>query len=267
MRHPWKIAGSLLALLAGCRSRAAEHERALSTPDHGHSQLTALHSSCDDPAPDGPGVIFASPYTTGRSALYKRNFQSPAPILLAGADADLRMPAPSPDGRTLAFVSNTRGKWDLFQVSLPHTEVARWTLVAGSDEDEATPAWSPDGEQLAWSALDRRDGVWRMRIRARDGSVREVGEGLAPAWHPDGTRLVCQRSRAGSGVWSLVVVDLATGASRDLLPTPEAGGITPAWTREADGCSTRGSCRARTGRNRNRGTSGRSAPTAPGTRG
>ena len=102
----------------------------------------------------------------------------------------------SPDGRTIAFVSNRDGDDEIFTMRADGTGLRQLTrntvLRSGVPVMDHAPAWSPDGKHLAF--VSNRDGgemeVYRMRA---DGSAqvrltrtaRHVSD-HTPSWSPGG---------------------------------------------------------------------------------
>jgi len=170
----------------------------------------------------------------------------------------------SPDGRTLAFLSDRDGAAQLYL--LPRTGgEARCVTVLPYGAGPA--AWAPDGTRLAFRApvdaahadrsakpthrprvvtraqykadgfgytFDRRHQLFTLRLP--DGAVTQVThedlEHAGPAWSPDGRRLAFVRARAGVDEYSLFdlwVLDAGGGETRQL--SREIGrAVAPAWS-------------------------------------
>ena len=127
-------------------------------------------------------------------------------------------PAPSPDGRSVAFAS--RGWIWVMDVA---TGVAR-RLTRGGGID-ARPAWSPDGQAIAFVRDDTRDTriVWvAASTGAELGRVDSPGIDLDPAFSTDGTKIFYSSAEAAEGALDLWAVDVASGVRR---PVTEAPGI------------------------------------------
>ncbi|MBI3554045.1 MAG: PD40 domain-containing protein [Elusimicrobia bacterium] len=138
------------------------------------------------------------------------------------------MPAVSPDGNKVAFVSNRSGHFRIWLSNLDGSG-ARLVSPLSSDMDETlqlpleqkVPAWSPDGKWIAhWEGVEmdhlsrftgkadpRRDalieGTWNVWVVGRDGkNKRKAGHGDDPTWSPDGfvTRSFPDPSKGGPNV-------------------------------------------------------------------
>ena len=125
-------------------------------------------------------------------------------------------PAPSPDGRRVAFAS--RGWIWVMELS---TGVAR-RLTRGGGID-ARPAWSPDAELVAFVRDDTRDTeiVWvAASTGAELGRVDSPGIELDPAFSADGTKIFYSSAEAEGGTLDLWAVDVASGVRRPVTDAP-----------------------------------------------
>jgi hypothetical protein len=84
------------------------------------------------------------------------NADGSAPRLLAD-DASAASPAGSPNGQSVAFMSQRDGNWELYRVNLDGTGITRLTDNGAND---GLPAWSPDGNSIAF--VSSRDGGWAV---------------------------------------------------------------------------------------------------------
>ena len=126
---------------------------------------------------------------------------------LPTASAGLTDPAPSPDGRALAFAS--RG-W-LWLLDLESGRARRLTSGPAID---ARPAWSPDGRALVFVRDDTRE-TWIVRLELDGGAETVVADApgleLDPAFTPDG-RAVLYAAAGAEGI-GLRLADLEAGTS------------------------------------------------------
>jgi serine/threonine-protein kinase len=67
----------------------------------------------------------------------------------------------SPDGRWLAYESDTSGRFEIYVRPFPNVDGGQWPISAGGG---TRPAWSPDGRELFYLALDAR--MMRVSVTA-----------------------------------------------------------------------------------------------------
>jgi Tol biopolymer transport system component/DNA-binding winged helix-turn-helix (wHTH) protein len=99
----------------------------------------------------------------------------------AGVEAQ---PSFSPDGRSVAFVSDRAGQYDIYVGLLSGSSLVR---VTDDPSIEARPRWSPDGSKLLYARLNE-SGLWESwTVPSLGGAARRVvGNGTDPVWSPDG---------------------------------------------------------------------------------
>lgn len=149
-------------------------------------------------------------------------------------DWDDDAPAWSPDGRSLAFVSDRRKqrhdeqlRSDLWVVAATGGKARRVTRARGS---AAFPVWSPDGRSIAFIGGEHGDAFWWrsadlmvIDATATNGAPRSlangfarlgVPEGPAMAWSHDNSAVYAVRIERGAGVVRRFALD---GGERPLL--------------------------------------------------
>lgn len=148
-----------------------------------------------DPAPDG---VWAAGVRTrfGRSELVRVNLASGATEVIASGETGedawrvWSHPRVSPDGRAIAALLHSRGRWRLVTIPAAGGSPAE---VALPGPPAGEPAWSADGSRV-FVAADR-EGVWNVESAdPRSGGAsalltRVTGGALAPAPSPDGKAL------------------------------------------------------------------------------
>ncbi len=110
-------------------------------------------------------------------------------------------PAISPDGRSVAFVANRDGHFNVYVTLARGGSLLQITHDANL---ESRPSWSPDGTTLAYARLNQQ-GLWDIwEIPALGGTPRRVILNAAdPTWSPDGHSLAYMNlSQDGyGGIW------------------------------------------------------------------
>jgi dipeptidyl aminopeptidase/acylaminoacyl peptidase len=148
-----------------------------------------------------------------------------------GANVSVSQPRFSPDGRTLAYVSDRTGWWNLWAYDLASGEARR---LADDAAEHGGPTWGPGGQRYAWAPDGKRIAVIRSSgglsgvhlldvgsgelrpLGPRDGSVQAV------SWSPRGDRVAALWGRADRPT-RLISLDPATGATADLALGAPAG--------------------------------------------
>lgn len=171
-------------------------------------------------APSHDSQIHLMNTETGES---RRLFTDPEQLKFSNS-----MPAVSPRGKKIAFVSNRGGEMRIWMSDLDGRN-ARAVSAVASDLDETlklpveqkVPVWSPDGTWIAhWEGVEMihlskftgkqdraRDKLitqtWNVWVVGSDGkNKRKVGRGDDPTWSPDGfvTRAFPDQERGGPKV-------------------------------------------------------------------
>lgn len=196
-RHPSQL---YLADGEGRNARRLETGRLdAQAPGFGPDGMRLVFSASEEPldADEAPEV---------HAALYRLDLRDPGAepeLLLDDADADLVLPALSPDGRRLAYVRRDHDGSALWLADADGDNAEALDIDAGdlALRDPYWPAWSPDGERLAFSAdLDGQSDVFSVDLDG--GSLERLtedpGEDRHPAWSPDGEQLAFSSDRGGS---------------------------------------------------------------------
>jgi TolB protein len=152
------------------------------------------------PALAGESVFYVSS-RDGNSEIYREAQR------LTASTRDDWQPTPSPDGKTIAFLSDRDGTPHLYMMNADGANLRRVTTHAG---EESAPTWSHDGKQLAYVAGGH---VWVRE--AATGNERDVtpagARDLEPSFSPDGKWLAVARMRGNAS--DLVAISLDGGDS------------------------------------------------------
>ncbi|MBV8673916.1 MAG: PD40 domain-containing protein [Acidobacteriaceae bacterium] len=107
-------------------------------------------------------------------------------------------PALSPDGRSVAFVSNRDGHYNIYVGLLNGANPVK---VTDDPNLKTTPCWSPDGTEIAYARLND-SGIWDLwRVPALGGTSRRfVLNASDPAWSRDG-RWLAYRMNSTGAIW------------------------------------------------------------------
>ena len=142
-------------------------------------------------------------------------------------------PTFSPDGRTIAYVSDRDGNFEIYLQQIDGGPAINLTKDPG---DDVQPAFSPDGREIAFvssraggtpvvhsspGAPHVGGGVWIMPSL---GGVprRIVPKGNFPTWTPDGAEIVYVHGTFRNS--KIAVVSATGGTSRDIpIDEPQAG--------------------------------------------
>ena len=137
------------------------------------------------------------------------------------------LPAWSPDGRSLAYVSYRGGVPDLFLASI--YEGRSRNLTQGRGQSFA-PAFSPDGRRIAYASS--QSGNMEIWVAAADGSgptkiTSHPAKDTAPFWSPTGREIAFTSDRTGTP--QIYVMD-AEGLNVRRLTTVGNYNDAPAWS-------------------------------------
>jgi serine/threonine-protein kinase len=107
-------------------------------------------------------------------------------------------PALSPDGRSVAFVSNRDGHYNIYVGLVRGGNLLQITHVPNL---ESRPTWSPDGTMIAYARLNH-SGIWDIwEVPALGGTPRRlILNATDPAYSPDGRSLAYENTADG-GIW------------------------------------------------------------------
>ncbi len=149
-------------------------------------------------------------------------------------------PAPSRDGRMLAFVSDRKGNQDIWLKALtagPYTPPRQLTSDPAADR---APALNPDGSQLLYVShkTDPRGDIFLMdTLTGKETRLTDFATGdSAPAFGPDGRTLYYLKQDSAALAPALYRRDLAAGSDQLLIDRVFAYAVGPkGWLVYSDG--------------------------------
>jgi dipeptidyl aminopeptidase/acylaminoacyl peptidase len=168
--------------------------------------------------PDSHGLIVSAERDEAYVLLLTDRDGSWPRLIAGGNGGDNLDAAPSPDGRSIAYIHrpfDDLNRWDLRLLDLKTGQTA--TLAGAPKEKAWSPAWTPDGGRVLF--LSHRTGTTEVWAVGADGSdarpLTRFGQDVGEfALSPDGQTLAVTLHREESV--DLLLVDTATGAGNDL---------------------------------------------------
>jgi dipeptidyl aminopeptidase/acylaminoacyl peptidase len=148
-------------------------------------------------------------------------------------------PTWSPDGKSIAFVSNMSGRNNLWLVPAEGGWPVQLTV---SDQRQSSPAWSPDGKWIAYQSDYDGDELWDIfLVSPKTGKVvnltstREIAE-MDPTWSPDGRYLAYLVKPKTSAAYEIDIYDTAMREVRHLTTnTPQdKSNSDPIWSKDGN---------------------------------
>lgn len=101
-------------------------------------------------SPDGGRLAFAAPGVNGKADIWIAKADGSGLFNLTRDPADDFEPAWSPDGRSIAFISNRRGNWAIYIADVEGEGVRE--VYYDPSKLTVHPTWSPNGAQIAFIA-------------------------------------------------------------------------------------------------------------------
>ncbi|MCO6430383.1 MAG: TolB family protein [Deltaproteobacteria bacterium] len=134
----------------------------------------------------------------------------------------------SPDGETIAFVSDRDGNKEIYTAAADGSNQKRVTNTKAAEDH---PSWNPDGSAIYFLSQSGKIGnIYAYDLK--EGKTRQItrfsGRNSTPKLSPDGKRLAYTTNRFWPG-WDICVMDMHSGSES----CPLSGKTTycrPAWS-------------------------------------
>jgi len=176
-------------------------------------------------SPDGKRFVFSA---LGDLWILDKGATVPKPITKdANLDAD---PTWSPDGNTIAFLTDRSGAMNLW---IHDVKTGKQSELVKLDYDINYPAWSPDGSKIAFYQADPRNSWGRgtlQTVEVKTRKVEKIHESLfvpsQPSWSPDGRTIAVSgldvySTRYREGINKILLISLDKKPDRFVSPVAE----------------------------------------------
>ncbi len=146
-------------------------------------------------------------------------------------------PTWSPDGKSIAFISNMSGRNNLWLVPAEGGWPVQLTV---SDQRQSSPTWSPDGKWIAFQSDYDGDEQWDIfLVSPKTGKVvnltstREIAE-TDPTWSPNGRYLAYLVKPKTSAAYEIDIYDTVMREVQHVTTnTPQdKRNINPIWSKD-----------------------------------
>jgi TolB protein len=186
--------------------------------------------------PDGRAIFFEGE-RDGRAEIYRVSLSDGAAGEVEPVTSSISRklgPAPSPDGKKLAFMEKGLVRWQVSVLDIRSGESQQVTSGGGS----CRPAWSPDGSLLAFVSTreSSKGDLWLREMQgARESkewrvTTRADSHNYDPAFSPDGSAFAfaSTRERGRGEQWDIFVSDL-NGRNLVQLTSDNGSNRFPDW--------------------------------------
>lgn len=176
-------------------------------------------------SPDGKSFVFSA---LGDLWILQKGTTTPKQLTKdAFLDAD---PTFSPDGNTIAFLTDRSGAMNLW---LHDVKTGKQTQLAKTEYDINYPIFSPDGTKIAFYQADSKNSWGRgtlQTIEVKSGKIEKIHESLfvpsQPSWSADGKTIALSglevySTRYREGINKILLVSLDKRPDRFVSPVAE----------------------------------------------
>jgi Tol biopolymer transport system component len=201
-------------------------------------RLTTSLSEDSHPTAAGQTIVFAS-YRTGNGELYMIGADGTGEHRLSTTTANETLPALSPNGRSIAYVSDAGGLTKVWLTSIAFVSPRELvTAAAGDAAVESGVAWSPASDRLVFVSTATpaaRSGLFVAPATPGAAATWVTGSGtlgpdVEPSWSASGDKVAYASARGDTT--TIFIRDLTTGVETEVVHGRRSLGQ-PAWL--ADG--------------------------------
>jgi len=187
-----------------------------------------------DPSLDSGADLLAYGTSNVNTDIVIRSIASGQEVKIAGATIESE-PAVSPDGSTIAFMSDRLGSFDLWLQSLEDGRLdGRPRQLTDQRGMAALPSFSPDGRWIAYHrAVEGRRDVWIIPVTGGDARrfTEHPAVDIQPAYSPDGSHIAFASERDGTfQIWVAPVADGHRVGEPRRLTSGDTVHFWPAWS-------------------------------------
>ena len=146
------------------------------------------------------------------------------------------MPAWSPDGKKIAFISLRGGYHELWVIDIAN-EARPEVCLTNNNRLKKDPAWSPDGKYIAFSEIT--DLGWDIFLVDPNNAADEIQltqntlDDIQPSWSPDGNNIIFTSYL--NNRWQLMIINIS---SMEITPlfnyVPIFHQFEPSWSPEGN---------------------------------
>ncbi len=102
--------------------------------------------------------------------------------LTDSSSSNNRMPAWSPDGKSVAYLSDTSGEYRLVVASADGKGPSQNYLLGEAPAYYYNPTWSPDSQKIAYR--DNRHNIWILDLKSKENTKADTEPYENVTWHP-----------------------------------------------------------------------------------
>ncbi len=154
-------------------------------------------------APDGKNIVFASNRATllsspNHSDIFMMDLSTYEIKKVTDIYGNSETPAFSPDGKTIAFMTDQSGNFDIWTINIDGTNLTQVTKNFAADR---FPRWSPDGTNIIFHS-DRTGNLEIFSVFPNGTNLTQITSNPASdataRYSPDGQWIIFQSDRGGN---------------------------------------------------------------------